>query len=130
VLVVTDESTIGVGGESGLAGTGETEEEGDVAIGTLVGGRVEGKVAELDGLEVVHDGEDTLLHLTGVLGTENDHLATLEVDLDGRLRGHAGGETVGGELAGVIDGEIGCAEVLELLLGRADEHWKGGNGIS
>lgn len=53
MFVVTDESTTRVGRESGLSSSGETEEEGDIAIGTLVGRRVKGKVAEFDGLEVV-----------------------------------------------------------------------------
>lgn len=62
------------------------------------------------------------LHLARVLGAKNDHLTTLEVDLDGRGRGHAGGEAVRRELTGVVDGEIGLAEVGELLGGRTDEH--------
>lgn len=53
VLVVTDESTARVGREGGLSSSGETEEEGDVAVGTLVCRRVEREVAKLDGLEVV-----------------------------------------------------------------------------
>ncbi len=100
----------------------ETEEERDVAVGALVGGRVERELVVLDGHEVVHDREDALLHLTGVLGAEDDHLVALEVDLDRGGGGHAGGEAVGGELAGVVDDEVGLAKVLELLLGRADEH--------
>ena len=69
-----------------------------------------------------HDGEDTLLHLTGVLGTKDDHLHPLEVDLDARGRAHALGEAVRGELAGVVDDKVGLAKVGKLRLGRADEH--------
>ena len=69
-----------------------------------------------------HDGEDTLLHLTGVLSAEDDHLHTLEVDLYGGRGGHALGETVGGELAGVVDDEVGLAKVGQLLLRRAYQH--------
>ena len=61
VLVVTDEGTLGVGGESGLASTGETEEDGHIAVLTLVGGRVKGKDVVLDGHLVVEDSEDTWL---------------------------------------------------------------------
>jgi len=39
VLVVADQGALGVGGESGLASTGETEEDGNVAVLALVGGR-------------------------------------------------------------------------------------------
>lgn len=127
VLVVTDQETVGVSRKGGLSGSGETEEEGDVAglaVGRLglVGRGVKGELAELDGLEVVHDGEDTLLHLTGVLGTEDDHLHALEVDLDGGGGGHSGGETVGRELASVVDDEVGLSEVGELLGGGTDKH--------
>ena len=64
-----------------------------------------------------------LLHLAGVLGAEDDHLLALEVDLDRGGRRHASGEAVRRELAGVVDGEVGRAKVLELLGRRADEHW-------
>lgn len=69
-----------------------------------------------------HNAEDTLLHLTGVLGTKDNHLHTLEVDLNRGRAGHTGRETIGRELAGVVDDEIGLAPVGEFLLGRADKH--------
>lgn len=47
---------------------------------------------------------------------------TLEVDLDRRLRSHAGSESVRGELTSVVDREIGGSKLGELLLRRADEH--------
>lgn len=75
------------------------------------------------GIELTyHDAENTLLHLAGVFRTKDDHLHALKVDLDRGGAGHAGGETVGGELAGVVDDEIGLAPVGEFLLGRADKH--------
>lgn len=61
VLVVTDQSTLRVSGEGGLAGTGQTEEDGDVAILALVGGRVQGQDVVLDRHLVEEDGEDTWL---------------------------------------------------------------------
>ncbi len=74
------------------------------------------------GVGTYHHGEDTLLHLTGVLSAEDDHLHPLEVDLDGGGRGHALREAVRRELARIVDDEIRVAEVLELLLRWADEH--------
>lgn len=59
VLVVTDQGALGVGRESGLAGTGETEENGDIAVVALVGGRVKGENVVLDGHLVVEDSEDS-----------------------------------------------------------------------
>lgn len=121
VLVVTDEGAVGVGREGGLAGAGETEEEGDVAVLALVGRGVEGQDVVLDGALVEHDGEDTLLHLARVLGTEDDHLLLGKVDGDRGARGHTLSVAVGGEGTGIVDGVVGV-EVLELLARGTDEH--------
>ena len=61
MLIVTNEGTLRVGRQGGLAGTGETKENGDVAVLTLVGGRVKGQDVVLDWHFVVHDGEDTVM---------------------------------------------------------------------
>jgi hypothetical protein len=54
VLIISDEKTVGVGRQSGLAGSGQAEEEGDIAsLLADIGRRVEGKLAKLDGLEVM-----------------------------------------------------------------------------
>lgn len=63
----------------------------------------------------------TLLHLTSVLSTKDNHLLLSEVDRDRGGGGHAGSETVGGESASVVDSVV-RVEVLELLAGRPDEH--------
>ncbi len=121
VLIVTNQGTVGVGGQGGLAGARQAEEEGDVAALALVGGRVKGQDVVLDGHLVEEDGEDSLFHFAGVLGAEDDHLLLGKVDGDRGGRGHALGVAVGGEGAGVVDGIVGV-EVLELLTGRADQH--------
>lgn len=121
VLIVTNQGAVGVGGKRGLAGAGETEEESDIAILALVGGGVEREHLVLDGHLVEEDGEDTLLHLASVLGTEDDHLLVGEVNGDRSTGGHALGVSVGGECAGIVDGVV-RVEVLELLTRRADEH--------
>lgn len=89
MLVVSNELAVRIRRERGLAGAGQAEEEGHIAVGTFVGRRVQRKVAKFDGLDVVHDGEDSFLHFASVLGTQNDHLFTLEVDLDGAVRSHS-----------------------------------------
>ena len=76
----------------------------------------------LEGQVVVHHGEHTLLHFAAVPGVD-DNLLT-----GGDVEGHAG---LGVEaqllvvlhlcLGGVVDDEVGL-EVLQLLLGRTDEH--------
>lgn len=67
-----------------------------------------------------HDREDTLLHLTGILSAEDDHLHTLEVDLDRGSGTHTLGKAIGRELASIIDNEVRFAEVAQLLLGWSD----------
>lgn len=76
----------------------------------------------LDRHQVEHDSENTLLHLTSVLSTEDDHLHVLEVDLNGSVRGHTLSVDVSGELTSVVDGKVRFAEVLKLLLSGADQH--------
>lgn len=76
--------------------------------------RMQAQLPKLHRLQVMHDREDALLHLAGVLRAEDDHLHALEVDLDAGGGCHAGRETIGGELAGVVDYEVWVAEVRQL----------------
>jgi hypothetical protein len=92
-----------------------------IAVLALVGRGVQGKDVVLHGHLVEENGENTLLHLTGVLGTQDNHLLLGEVDSHRRSRGHAFGETVGRERTGVVDDIVGM-EVLQLLARRADQH--------
>lgn len=121
VLVITDEGALGVGRESGLTSSGETEEHSHVAVLALVGGGVEGQDVVLDGHFVEEDGEDSLLHLAGVLGTQDNHLLLGKVDGHGGSRGHTLGEAVGREGTGVVDDIVGV-EAAELFPTRADKH--------
>ena len=122
MFVVADKQTFGVGGEGGLARATEAEEDGSVlAFHVGIGGAVHGGNA-LQGQVVVHHAEHALLHLAAVPSVE-DYLLTA-----GDIEGHAGlaVETqllvvLYFGLAGGVDGEIGL-EVLQLLLGRFDEH--------
>ena len=67
-------------------------------------------------------GEDALLHLAGVFGAKDDHFLVFEAQVDAGLRGHARGQPVGGELAGVVDHEVGRAEVRQFRLRGPDQH--------
>jgi len=60
VLVVTDERTLRVGRQSGLASARETEEHGDITVLALVSGGVESEDVVLDGRFVEEDCEDSL----------------------------------------------------------------------
>ena len=74
---------------------------------------------------VVHDAEDTLLHLTGVRCAQDNELFGREVDGDGSLVANIWKSRVGDELARVHDSEVRAA-VREVLLDRlefaADQH--------
>jgi hypothetical protein len=62
-----------------------------------------------------------LLHLTGVLSSEDDHLLLGEVDGDGCGGGHTSSPTVGRESTSVVD-HVVRVEVLQLLTAGPDEH--------
>ena len=62
VLIITNQGTVGVGRQGGLAGTRETEEEGDITALALVGRGVQGEDVMLDGHFVEENGEDALFH--------------------------------------------------------------------
>jgi ACT domain-containing protein len=121
VLVVTDQSTLGVSGECGLAGSRQTEEDSNVTVLAFIGRRVQGQDVVLDGHLVKEDSEDTLLHLSSILSTEDDHLLLGKVDGDGSGGGHTLSETVSGEGTSVVDHIVGV-EVLEFFGSRADKH--------
>lgn len=53
VFVISNKLTGRVGGKSGLSSSGKSEEEGNISLLSLVSGGVEGKLSELDGLQVV-----------------------------------------------------------------------------
>src|SRR5690606_25524996 len=81
VLVVTDQLALGVGGEGGLAGAGEAEEDRHLTVLADVGGAVHGGVA-FEGQLVVPHREYALFHLAAVPGAA-DQLHPL-----GHVEGH------------------------------------------
>ena len=115
VLVIADEHAVGVGGQGGLAGTGQAEEHGAVAVLADVGGAVHGEHALL-GQHIVHNGEHGLLDLAGIPGAADHHLVRLVVHQDGGLA--AGAVDLRDALeAGSGDDGVVLVEVLQLLGG-------------
>lgn len=84
--------------------------------------RMQTKLSKLNRLQIMHYTKNALLHLARIFRAQNNHLHPLEIDLHGGSGGHTGGEAVSGELAGVVDDEIGVAECFEFSLCRTDEH--------
>ncbi|KAH3686254.1 hypothetical protein WICPIJ_002751 [Wickerhamomyces pijperi] len=123
VLVVTNQQSVWVGRQGGLTGTGQTKEQRDVLLSdTLVGRGVQGQNVVVHRHQVEHHSEDPLLHLTSVLGTQDNHLHVLEVDLDRSRGGHTLSVDVGWELTSVVNCEIWLTKVLQLFVGRLDQH--------
>src|SRR5690606_26395025 len=81
VLVVTDQVTLRVGGEGGLAGAGQTEEQGNITVFANVGGAVHRQHVFFRQQEVLH-GEHGLLHFTGVTHAGDQHLALGKLEND------------------------------------------------
>ena len=65
VLVVSDQNAIGVGGERRLAGTGEPEEQRNVAVLSDIGGAMHGHHALRRQIEIER-GENRFLDFAGI----------------------------------------------------------------
>jgi len=125
MLIISDEETVAGGREGSFSGSREPEEETDVAGISLadVAAGVEWEMSFF-GHKVVHDGEDSLFHLAGVLAAEDHHLPLLKVEADCHISSHVRDVLVGHELSGVENVVI-CAigeVLLEFRGGRPDEH--------
>ncbi len=127
VLVVADQRPLRVGGEGGLAGAGEAEEQGHVAPLADVGRAVHGKHA-LERQEEVEHGEDRFLDLAGIAGAADQDDAPLQVQDDEDLRIGAVFLGVGVEAGRLDDGEFGDV-VVQLFDRQADEQVAGEQAV-
>ena len=123
MLIVADKPPRGIGRECGLAGAGEPEEQGHIAIlpRPLIGGAVHRQDIS-SRQQPMHQREDTLLHLAGIFAPQDHLLAALQAQIDAGAAGHLGRERVGGKLASVVDHIVWRAKSLQLLERRPDEH--------
>ena len=122
MLVITDQATLRVSGQGGLAGTGQAEENsGVLTVHVAVCGAVHGSDA-LQREEVVHHGEHALLHLAAIPGVDDNLLTGSSIESYAGLGVQAEFLVVGNlSLGSVVNNEIRL-EVLQLLSGRLDEH--------
>ena len=121
MLVVADERPRRVRRQRRLARSRKPEEESDVLGSADVAARVQREHAPL-WHQVVHDAEDALLHLAGVLRAQDDHLARLQVDVDRRRARHEARVSVHRKRASVEDRKVRGSERRELCLRGADQH--------
>ena len=122
VLVVADQQALRIGGKGGLAGAGQTEEQGGVLAVHVGVGRAVHRSHALERQVVVHHREHALLHLAAVPGVQDDLLAVGEVEDDGRLRVEAQLLVVLDLRLGGVEGDKVGLEVLELFRSGLDEH--------
>ena len=120
MLIVADESAVGIGGQRRLAGARQTEEECGVPVLADVRGAVHREHALLRE-EVVHHGEHRLLELAGVACAADEDHALREVQHDERAGARAVRRRVGLELRRVQDAEV-RREGREFGELRTDEH--------
>src|SRR5215210_6934770 len=128
VLVVADQTPLGVGGEGRLARAREPEEKRDVVFFTHVGRAVHGEDVAFGRQHEVQYRKDALLDLPRVGGAADQNDPALEVYTDEglRLRGVLLG--VSEESGDGYHGPVGL-EGVELLLGGTPEELPGEQGL-
>ncbi|MGY3287876.1 hypothetical protein ACVWWP_000943 [Bradyrhizobium sp. LM3.6] len=119
MLVVADQRAVGIGGQRGLAGAGQAEEDRGIALGADIGRAVHRHHATLRQI-VVQRGEDRLLHLAGIIRPADQHDLAGEIDRDDVLRLAAMALRIGAEARHVDDGEL-RREARQLDRLRADQ---------
>ena len=122
VLVVTDELSSRIGGESCLSCSGETEEYSCLmGLRIHVGRAVHREYILLNRHQIVHYGEYGFLDLSGILGTGNQYHLVLEVDNDSCLGICPVYSRIAGKARSCNDGKIRCAVIFQLLSCRSDQ---------
>lgn len=101
--------------------TREAKEERHIAMLSDVAATMQREHAAL-GHEVVHDCKDALFHFPSILRAEDDHLHAAEADVHAAAARHVRGVAVAGEGAGIEDGKVGLAKVVELLFSGSYQH--------
>lgn len=70
MLVVSDEGSVWIGGQSCLSSPGQTEEDSDISVLTLIGRGVESENVVLDWHFVEEDSENSLLQVSMILESD------------------------------------------------------------
>ena len=120
VLIVSNQLAFQVGGQGSLARAGQAEEQRHVALMAGVGGTVHGKDS-LQRHQVIHHGEDGLLHLPGVVRSSNESGLGFEIQRDERFRFRAVGRGLGVAIGRGDDGELRFVAVEFTRRGPAEK---------
>ena len=119
MLVIADQRARRIGRQRGLAGTGKPEKDRRLAVRANIGGAVHAH-HPFGRQQVVHDGEDRLLHLASIGGAADQDHFLVEVYRDHGLAGAAMTRRIGIEAGQVDDGEFRI-EALQLFGGGPDQ---------
>ena len=119
VFIVTHQRARRIGRQRGLAGAGKAEKYGRFAIAAHIGRAVHAH-HPLGGQQIVHDGEDRLLHLAGIGGAADQDQLPGKVHRDHGAADAAMPGRIGREAGQVNDGEF-RVERGQLFRGGADQ---------
>ena len=94
MFIVANESAVMVRGQGGLSCPRKAKEHSHVPALALIGGRMKSQDVVLNGHLVEQNSEDALLHLSGILRPQNNHLLIGKVDGYRGRGAHASGEAI------------------------------------
>jgi len=123
VFVVTDKQTFRVGRQSSFSRSGKTEED-SCALTFFIGvGRAVHRSHTFQRIQIVHDREDTFLHLTAVPSIQDNLFVSFQVENGSSFRVQTQLFVVVYFRFGCVERhEIGFAVVSQFFIGRTDKH--------
>ena len=123
MLVIANQLPLRVGGQGGLAGAGEAEEQRHMAIASEIGAAMHRQHALLR-QQPIHDGKDRFLDLAGIAGAADHDRAGGERECDAGTGAAAIGGGIGLVFRRVQNGEIRL-EIRQFRPRWTDEHVAG-----
>ena len=88
MLVIAHQSTRAIGRQRGFARAAQAKEQRRIALGTHIGRAVHGKNI-MAGQQIIHNGEDALLHFAGIFTAANEHHLFRQIQNNKHFRMHA-----------------------------------------
>ena len=74
------------------------------------------------GHQVIHNGEDPLLHFTGILGAENNDFTIFKADINTGRGCHPRRISISRESTRVINDEVRLTKGFQLFVRRTNQH--------
>ena len=123
MLVVSDKLSLWISRKGGFACTRKSEEKCNIAVLSFVGAWMERENSSF-WHEVMHDREDSLLHFSSILSSEDDNLPLAEVQWHRSLWGDSLDSIRGREFTSIEDVIVDIFREIfrDLIRSRNDEH--------